>query len=86
VREELAVAEIAAVRGNRRCHHRLFMKGLTMKRSAILGALAVVLSSTLASAYFAADGMVVPSIRDWNLWVPLGILGIPTIWIALIYR
>nr|6ET5_2 Chain 2, Light-harvesting protein B-1015 gamma chain [Blastochloris viridis]6ET5_5 Chain 5, Light-harvesting protein B-1015 gamma chain [Blastochloris viridis]6ET5_I Chain I, Light-harvesting protein B-1015 gamma chain [Blastochloris viridis]6ET5_O Chain O, Light-harvesting protein B-1015 gamma chain [Blastochloris viridis]6ET5_R Chain R, Light-harvesting protein B-1015 gamma chain [Blastochloris viridis]6ET5_U Chain U, Light-harvesting protein B-1015 gamma chain [Blastochloris viridis]6ET len=23
---------------------------------------------------------------DWNLWVPLGILGIPTIWIALTYR
>ena len=57
-----------------------------MKLSAILGALSVVLSSTLASAYFAADGSVVPSISDWNLWVPLGILGIPTIWIALTYR
>ncbi|NJL50579.1 MAG: hypothetical protein HC909_02555 [Blastochloris sp.] len=57
-----------------------------MKLSAVLGALSVVLSSTLASAYFAADGSVVPSISDWNLWVPLGILGIPTIWIALIYR
>jgi hypothetical protein len=57
-----------------------------MKLSAILGALTVVLSATVASAYFAADGSVVPSIRDWNLWVPLGILGIPTIWIALTYR
>ncbi|ALK09560.1 hypothetical protein [Blastochloris viridis] len=57
-----------------------------MKLSAILGALSVVLTSTIASAYFAADGSVVPSISDWNLWVPLGILGIPTIWIALTYR
>ncbi|WP_170263480.1 hypothetical protein [Blastochloris sulfoviridis] len=57
-----------------------------MKLSAVIGALSVVLTSTLASAYFAADGAVVPSITDWNLWVPLGILGMPTIWIALLYR
>ncbi|BBF93213.1 hypothetical protein [Blastochloris tepida] len=57
-----------------------------MKLSAVIGALSVVLTSTLASAYFAADGSVVPSITDANLWVPLGILGIPTIWIALLYR
>ena len=62
------------------------MRGPKMKLSAILGALSVVLTSTIASAYFAADGSVVPSISDWNLWVPLGILGIPTIWIALTYR
>ena len=57
-----------------------------MKLSAVIGALSVVLTSTLASAYFAADGSVVPSITDANLWVPLGILGIPTIWIAMLYR
>ncbi|NJL07940.1 MAG: hypothetical protein HC834_00335 [Rhodospirillales bacterium] len=56
-----------------------------MKLSAVIGALSVVLTSTLASAAI-VDGTAVPSITDANLWVPLGILGIPTIWIALLYR
>ena len=56
-----------------------------MKLSFVIGALSAILASTAASAAI-VNGVVQPSITDWNLWVPLGILGIPTIWIALLYR
>ncbi|WP_170263478.1 hypothetical protein [Blastochloris sulfoviridis] len=56
-----------------------------MKLSFVIGALSAILASTAASAAI-VNGTAVPSITDANLWVPLGILGIPTIWIALLYR
>ncbi|NJL08795.1 MAG: hypothetical protein HC900_11490 [Methylacidiphilales bacterium] len=56
-----------------------------MVKSAAIGVVSLLLSSALAFAYVNPDGSITPSITDSYLWINFAILGLPAIWIPIVY-